>query len=92
MRTAEQPLDDGDGEGGGLARARLREPDQVAPLERERHGLRLDGRGVLVPRLAKRFEHRLGEPEIGERHSNGRGLGGRERGALLSGRERFGGC
>ncbi len=53
-------------EGGGLARASLGEADQVAPLERHRDHLRLDGGGVEEADLPHQPQDRLGEAEGGE--------------------------
>ncbi len=61
-----EPLQDGQRERGGLARAGLRHADQVAALQKERNGLRLDGRGNGVVLFAEGAQKRLGEREIGE--------------------------
>ena len=59
-------LDHRQAEGGGLARARLRLADHVAPLEEHGDGLLLDRAGLLVAHVLQRVQGRLGEAEVGE--------------------------
>lgn len=67
-----QPLEDGDAVGGGLAGARLRLADQVAPLQGDGQCLGLDRRGRLEAHRRDAL-HQLGlEVEFGET-SNGHG-------------------
>ena len=54
--VAVEPLEDGDGEGGGFAGAGLGATDEVPALERRGHGLGLDGRRLDVAQLIYRAE------------------------------------
>ncbi len=60
--------EDGQREGGRLAGAGLREPDDVASLEQRRDRRGLDRRRVLVADVAQRLEHLVVETEVGEAH------------------------
>jgi hypothetical protein len=62
-----QLLQDGDGEGGGLAGAGLCATQQVAALDQVRDGLRLDGGRVGVAFGLKGFQNGLDEPQVVER-------------------------
>ena len=61
-----EALQDRQREGGGLARAGLRDADQVAALQQVRDRLRLDGRGIGVVFFVERALERLGEGKLGE--------------------------
>ena len=66
-RAIEQPIDDRQGERGGLAGSCLREAHDVAPLEHERDRLRLDRRRRGVSRVAHRLQTTSRKPELVER-------------------------
>jgi hypothetical protein len=61
-----EPVDDGEEEGGGLAGAGRRGADDVAPLERGRDRLRLDGGRVLEPGAGQGAERLGGELQVCE--------------------------
>ena len=63
-RASIEALEDGQRERCGLAGARLRASEQVAPCEHVRDGLDLDGRRHLVARLVNRGERGRGERQI----------------------------
>ncbi len=72
--------EDGNGERRRLARARLRESDDVLARHQRRNGGRLNGRRGLVPHVAERREDAIVDAEIGEGL-----LGGRVAGCLVVG-------
>ncbi len=59
-------MERGEGEGGGLAGAGLRDAAQIAAVEQGRDRLRLDRGGILVPLGGERLLERRGEAEIGK--------------------------
>ena len=61
-----QPMQDGKGEGGGLAGAGLGDTQQVAPLQDRGDGQGLDGGGRRIAFLGQGREQRLGEAEVFE--------------------------
>ena len=61
-----EPLQDGQGERGGLAGAGLGEPHHVASVEQRGNGTRLDGRGGLVAEVGQGVDDRRDESEVGE--------------------------
>ena len=64
VHPAVELLEDGDGEGRRLARARLGAADQVSALQHRGDGLRLDGGGLDVSQLLHRPQQQvLGEDE-----------------------------
>jgi hypothetical protein len=63
---AREPVEDGEEEGGGLARPGRGGADDVAPLQRRRDRADLDGRRMLEPRAIQRLEGLRGEMQIGE--------------------------
>ena len=73
--TAED-LQHGETEGGRLSRARLRDAEEVAPLEKRRNGARLDRRRPRVAVGGEGAAERFGERELGE---------GRDRDGLVLG-------
>jgi hypothetical protein len=62
-----QPLKDGQGEGGSLARAGLGLADHVTPFEEQRNRPLLDGRRGLVSDIGYRPQQRLAQAEPVER-------------------------
>ena len=71
-RPAGQRLEDGQGEGCGLAGARRRLAQQVAPGEHGGDGLALDGRGLLVAQAGQAVEQLGAQPQAGEGGARGR--------------------
>ena len=63
-----QAMDDGQRERGGLAGAGLGDAEEVAPGQRDRDGLRLDGGRRLVAFALQRLQDRRSEAEIGKIH------------------------
>jgi hypothetical protein len=66
LRQGARGVHDGDAEGRGLAGAGAGLGQQVAAREEVRDGLRLDGRGCLVPHRGDGVEGRGAELELGE--------------------------
>ncbi len=56
----------GEGEGGGLAGAGLRDAEQVAAFQQGRDGLPLDRRGVVIAARFECAQDRLGQAELGK--------------------------
>ena len=75
-RRARQATHGRQEEGGRLAGAGLGGGQQVAALERVGDGLRLNGRGRLVAKVAHGLEDGVGKAEVGEGGGVGRGVGG----------------
>ena len=65
-----QALKDGQGEGGGLARARLGDAQKVLASHNARNGLCLNGGGLGVPLVGKCLEQGLVEAEVGKLSQN----------------------
>ncbi|CFD97154.1 Uncharacterised protein [Bordetella pertussis] len=61
-----QPVQDGQGEPRGLAGAGLRGGQQVAALQHQRDGLRLDGGGRRIAGIGDRTQQGIGQPEVGK--------------------------
>jgi len=70
-RLAHEPLEDGQHERRGLAGARLRDPDQIAPFENLRNRRRLDRRRHGVARIGDGLEKLFGQIESTERQCSG---------------------
>ncbi len=68
-----QALQDGQGEGGGLAGAGLGAAEEVAAGERRRDGLLLDRRGGVVALVAQRAQQGFAQAEFGEMHAWSKG-------------------
>jgi hypothetical protein len=61
-------MDDRQRECGGLAGAGLGDAEKVAPRQRDRDGLALDGSGLVVAFVLQRLQDRRSEAEIGKIH------------------------
>ena len=79
-RRARQAAHGRQEEGGRLAGAGLGGGQQIAALERVGDGLRLNGRGCLVAKVAHGLEDGVGKAEVGEGGGVGCGAGGLVRG------------
>ena len=64
--VVQQPLQDGQREAGGLARAGLRSGQQVAAGQHHGNGLGLDGGGVGVAHVGQRPQQRVGQAKAGK--------------------------
>ena len=86
LRARFEAFENGDAEGGGLARARLRLAHQIDALEGLGDQPGLDRRGFEVFGLVQRGEHDLREPHVGEGGRRGcrRGCRFRRSGPFLS--------
>jgi hypothetical protein len=71
-RLRHEALQDGQGERRGLARACLREAEEVAPFEQRADRALLDRRGRLVAGFVDRAQERRDEAELVEFHERGR--------------------
>ena len=63
-RSADQIVNDGKGEPGGLSGSGLGETDQIPARQSEWNRLLLDRRGMGVPCVANRVEHFGGEVQV----------------------------
>lgn len=64
--VGDEALEDWQGEGRGLAGARLGNTKQITPFEKRLDGLRLDWRGLRVTFVLEGTQQDLGQAEIGE--------------------------